>query len=204
MKDYIQKALSTEAPITPELEERLRKNARVIHAIFGLSTEIGELTDVFKRAIFYGKSLDLANIHEELGDFLWYLAILMDHFSFDFEKCMEANIAKLKARYPNKFTEKDAVERNLEEERKILEDGVKVPSVYVPTDTPWEALIEKALKSGWGFDSWPSLGGRTCLVLKGDESEHWAARWIIVPYLGQTVYVPHWLEMRLWQIEQEK
>lgn len=34
---------------------------------------------------------------------------------------MKANIAKLEARYPNKFNTKDAVERNTDNERQILE-----------------------------------------------------------------------------------
>lgn len=121
MKDYIEQALTTEAPISLDLLERMRIEARAVHAFFGLLTEIGELADAFKRHIFYGKDLDLTNVDEEIGDVLWYLAILMNHCNVDFESCMTRNIAKLRARYPNKFSEYDAVHRNLEAERAILE-----------------------------------------------------------------------------------
>lgn len=120
MKDYIKQALRTESPITPELVERLAGTTRVVHAIFGLFTEIGELTDIFKRHIFYGKEIDYTNFDEEIGDCLWYLAILMDFCGVDFEQCMERNIAKLTARYPEKFTEEDALNRDLNAERSVL------------------------------------------------------------------------------------
>lgn len=41
----------------------------------------------------------------------------------DFFRGLENNIAKLQARYPEKFTEEQALNRNLEAERKILENG---------------------------------------------------------------------------------
>jgi NTP pyrophosphatase (non-canonical NTP hydrolase) len=124
MKNYIEQALTTEAPITPELANRLITDARAVHAIFGLATEIGELTDSFKRTIFYGKHADRTNIAEEIGDAFWYLAILCDHVGVSFEQCMVANINKLRARYPNKFTEHDAVNRDLGNERAVLERHV--------------------------------------------------------------------------------
>lgn len=120
MKDYIQKALRTESPITRELVERMTGSARVIHAIFGLFTEIGELVDIFKRHIFYGKPIDLTNMDEEIGDVLWYLAILMDFCGVDFQSCMRRNIQKLESRYPDKFNEEDALNRDLTAERSVL------------------------------------------------------------------------------------
>ena len=55
-------------------------NPRIAHCLFGLETEIGELIDPFKKFWFYGglKSIDLVNVKEEIGDVLYYLAILMD------------------------------------------------------------------------------------------------------------------------------
>lgn len=42
-------------------------------------------------------------------------------FNIDTNKALENNIAKLKARYPDKFTQEAALNRNLEVERKELE-----------------------------------------------------------------------------------
>lgn len=127
MTNYIKDAIKTESRDFVSILDRLDSlyKLRVLHATMGLSTEAGELLDAMKKYIFYGKSLDIVNLQEELGDIFWYAAILADACQFTFEDTMEKNIAKLKARYPNKFTEKDAVIRNLDEERRILEGEKK-------------------------------------------------------------------------------
>ena len=72
---------------------------------------------------FYGKpeSIDMVNIKEEIGDVLYYLAILMDEIGTDFATEQERVIAKLRVRYPEKFTTKHATERDLIKERDALE-----------------------------------------------------------------------------------
>jgi NTP pyrophosphatase (non-canonical NTP hydrolase) len=94
---------------------------RVEHAAYGCVTEAGEMLDALKKAKFYGKTLDLTNIKEEAGDLLWYLAILFDELDTTFEKESARVIAKLKARYPDKFTLEHAENRDLVKEREILE-----------------------------------------------------------------------------------
>lgn len=123
MQDYIKQARQTEAKISQEVLERMVICSRAIHATMGLTTEVGELTDMFKKCIFYNKPLDYINIEEEVGDILWYIAILFDQYGYNFETCMAKNIAKLRARFPNKFTEYDAKNRDLNKERGILETG---------------------------------------------------------------------------------
>lgn len=136
MQNYQELALRTESPITPELIERLTGNARAVHAFFGLLTETGELADGFKRAIFYGKPLDTTNIKEEVGDVFWYMAILCDTLGINFISCMEANIQKLKKRYPDKYSHEAALNRNLEAERKVLEQSQSI-DILVSADLPW-------------------------------------------------------------------
>ena len=94
---------------------------RVLHAAIGLSTEVGELLDPIKKTIFYNKPLDVTNIKEESGDLLWYLAILYDAIGTDFETESTRVINKLKARFPEKYTDECAEDRDLELERDILE-----------------------------------------------------------------------------------
>jgi NTP pyrophosphatase (non-canonical NTP hydrolase) len=89
----------------------------------GTVTESGELIDACKKSMFYGKTLDKVNMLEEAGDVLWYIAILCDELNSSFEEYFEVNIAKLKARYGDKFTEHNAENRNLTTEREILENG---------------------------------------------------------------------------------
>ncbi len=105
-----------------EIQERLTKlNLDSLHALIGISTESGELLDAFKKHIFYGKAIDQANIKEEIGDLMWYVALLCNANGFDFYKILETNIEKLKARYPEGFKKEQATDRNLAKEREILE-----------------------------------------------------------------------------------
>jgi len=95
----------------------------LLHAAMGITTECGELVDILKRTIFYGKELDTINLKEEVGDCLWYISILLNYMGWTYEEIMLLNIEKLKARYPEKFTQEKALERNLPLERMILEVG---------------------------------------------------------------------------------
>lgn len=122
-KEYVKLATKTESCDWPEIKERVSNifQLRILHPILGINTESGELTDALKKFIFYGKDLDVTNVKEEVGDLFWYIAILCDNLNISFEEIWETNIEKLAARYPDKFTEKDALNRNLNKERKILE-----------------------------------------------------------------------------------
>lgn len=101
------------------------KTIRLVHAAQGLSTEVGEFTDVLKKWVFYGRPVDEVNLEEELGDLMWYVAEAANALGADLGKIMATNIEKLRARYPDKFTEFDAQHRNLEAERAILEGDKK-------------------------------------------------------------------------------
>ena len=98
-----------------------RGDDRLLHAGIGIATESGEFLDALKKHVFYGKDLDRVNLKEELGDLLWYIAIAMDELGTDFNTEQLRNIAKLSARYPEKFTREAAEFRDLLKERQILE-----------------------------------------------------------------------------------
>lgn len=94
----------------------------VIHMLLGLASEVGELQDAYKKNIAYGRPLDLVNVIEEIGDIKWYISNLCTILGISENKVAEINISKLKARYPEKFTEECATKRDLKKEREILED----------------------------------------------------------------------------------
>src|SRR5208337_2084108 len=120
-KQYIEAASITESNDWDKIQYRLQSKLRLLHALTGMTTEIGELQDQFKKHIFYGKELYIINIVEELGDLFWYIAILCDEIETPFEEIWEKNILKLKKRYEGKFTETKAENRDLQAERDILE-----------------------------------------------------------------------------------
>jgi NTP pyrophosphatase (non-canonical NTP hydrolase) len=121
--NYVKNACRTESPVTPEMIERISSpdTIRMLHAAMGLSTEAGEFIDMLKKHIFYGKKLDLVNAKEEIGDSMWYVGIAVDVLQTTLNEVMTVNIDKLKARYPEKFTEHHAENRDLDTERNILE-----------------------------------------------------------------------------------
>jgi len=102
------------------------KTIDLLHCAIGAVTESGELLDAFKKHIYYKKELDIANISEEIGDIQFYLFNLCRLLGINIEDVYDTNIAKLKARYGDKFTTDKANNRDLKTERKILENGVVV------------------------------------------------------------------------------
>ena len=95
-----------------------------LHMAVGASTEANELLDAYKKWFAYGKELDKINVSEEIFDCFWYLVNLCRMLDIDIEKELERNIEKLRARYPEKFTEYHANNRNLKKEREILEKNI--------------------------------------------------------------------------------
>lgn len=118
-KEYIRNVLTTKSDLQIPIDEH---NQDLIHGILGIATESGELLDILKKHLFYGTPLDIAHIKEEIGDKFWYIAILCDYCKLTPEECMEANIDKLRIRYPElKWSKERATKRNLEKEREALE-----------------------------------------------------------------------------------
>jgi len=56
-----------------------------------------------------------------ISDMLTHVYDFCIYNRFDLEEILDTNIEKLQARYPEKFTEVDALNRNLKKEREILE-----------------------------------------------------------------------------------
>lgn len=89
--------------------ERLRKmlddnmTAQLLNGCLGLSGEVGEFNDMIKKVVFHEAAADVDHLEKELGDIMWYIALICDAFGFDLDHVMRLNIEKLKARYPDGF-----------------------------------------------------------------------------------------------------
>jgi NTP pyrophosphatase (non-canonical NTP hydrolase) len=126
---YQRAALRTNPPAThyDVMIHRMstRRMAQLIHAILGFCSELGELADPVKKYLVYGKELDWPNISEELGDIDWYRAIAISAVGeivpgVSMQSVADMNIDKLRRRYPSKFTEQHATNRDLEKEREVF------------------------------------------------------------------------------------
>jgi hypothetical protein len=121
------------APVVP---------ARVVHAALGLVTESAEIVEKVLGAFQTGNEFDYGNFFEEAGDHSWYMAIGIDSArqedpkavcacdcggcdngnsrDWSFESIWDKNLAKLKARYPDKFLTEKAFSRDIEAEKQAL------------------------------------------------------------------------------------
>jgi len=86
---------------------------------------LSTLQDYIKKYIVYNKPINV----EKEKDLLSRLCYNLDHMfangAVGYEIALDRNIAKLKARFPEKFTEEAALNRNLEKERQILEGNAE-------------------------------------------------------------------------------
>lgn len=107
-------------PLNPVAEHEA---LNIIHGIIGKATEAGELLEALFETAAHGTPFDRVNAGEEVGDGFWYDALILRAIGSTFNAEQRRNIAKLRARYPDKFTSYDANNRDLFEERKILENN---------------------------------------------------------------------------------
>lgn len=119
---------SGRGPVGAIMAEETIKNVdpRVFHGILGIITESGELASALLKSIENEDTpIDPVNIQEEMSDIAWYKAILHDSLNLDWGQGLENVINKLRIRYPEKYSDDAAANRDLESERAALEVGVK-------------------------------------------------------------------------------
>lgn len=77
----------------------------IAYSMGGIGGESGEYVDVVKKHLFHGKGRPESAREAllELGDLLWGIAQAADAWGHTLEEVAEANIAKLKRRYPQGF-----------------------------------------------------------------------------------------------------
>ena len=76
------------------------EESKVIYPALGLCGEAGEVADKIKKTIRGDSTLEKAtgSIVDELGDVLWYLAILADDLGVELEDVAKWNVDKLQRR----------------------------------------------------------------------------------------------------------
>ena len=107
---------------------------RMLHGVIGVLTECGETLEQLLPALANEDQVDWCNLEEEIGDKLWYLAIMADAANVrTIEKGDDpkpnlpyiayVNIQKLRVRYPESFNQTEAQVRDLDAERDVLENN---------------------------------------------------------------------------------
>ena len=88
------------------------REGMLTHAALGIAGEAGELVDAIKKHVIYGKTLDLANVREEIGDLRFYLEALCNVLDLNDQTIIQENINKLAKRYKDlTYSSGAAIER---------------------------------------------------------------------------------------------
>lgn len=105
INEYQKLAMTT---LNPELD----KKDVLINGVMGLCGESGEAIDIVKKWLAQGHELDREHLAKELGDIAWYLAETATALDLMLEDIFEANIEKLRKRYPEGFDAERSIKRS--------------------------------------------------------------------------------------------
>lgn len=97
--------------VTDSFDDNAPDPGDLLNGALGLTGEAGEVADIIKKYIFHGHKLDRDEIVKELGDVLWYVALLCETIGVSIEDVMTKNIDKLKNRYLDGFSVKASLNR---------------------------------------------------------------------------------------------
>jgi len=73
----------------------------------GIAGEAGDVASCIKKTFAHNND-QRAGIRENIGDTLWYAAMICNFFAWDMQEILNDNINKLKERYPRGFTLENA------------------------------------------------------------------------------------------------
>lgn len=88
------------------------KMKQLREAVYGLNGEAGEIIDLLKKHEFQDHELNKESLIDELGDVLWYAALMATALNTKLEDVMVKNIEKLKKRYPDGFDKNRSINRD--------------------------------------------------------------------------------------------
>lgn len=88
-------------------------NEMIHHAKGGVCEEAGEISDVLKRHVTYGRPLNREQLVEELGDIRFYIQAIQNIFNITETEILQSNANKLSTRYRDlTYSSEEALARN--------------------------------------------------------------------------------------------
>jgi NTP pyrophosphatase (non-canonical NTP hydrolase) len=102
-----------------------------LHALHGLASEVGEIHGIYQK-MYQGHPVKVSELIGEIGDLCWFVAELCDVLRLDLGEVMEANIDKLRQRYPEGFDavrslNREREDNGMEDDRRDAEFGAVPP-----------------------------------------------------------------------------
>lgn len=95
-KEYQDEALKTFKP-------GLSSEQKILYCSVKLSEEVGETIGPLAKNIIHNKPLPEQHVINELGDILYYIAILANEYKIDLQSIAEFNINKLRKRHGTSY-----------------------------------------------------------------------------------------------------
>lgn len=121
MDDYQSKALSTAAidkdgPLAGMQLGILTlglsgESAEFLELAMAMAVRSGKFADYMKKVLGHGHDLDREKVVKELGDVLWYVAMIAEMVDIPLSEVAETNNKKLANRYPNGFESEKSINR---------------------------------------------------------------------------------------------
>lgn len=93
--------------------QKLQQRIDVAVLSLGITGEAGEVADLIKKHVGHDHDLDRNKVKKELGDVLWYVAVLANSLGISLQEVAQGNIDKLAARYPNGFNVEQSKNRKV-------------------------------------------------------------------------------------------
>ena len=94
-----------EAAAARTINARLDDRDRLADAAAGLAEEAGEVLGLVRKHLYMAHPLDRERLTKELGDALWCLAMTARACGITLDEVAEANVAKLRGRYPEGYSD---------------------------------------------------------------------------------------------------
>src|SRR5688500_9355738 len=86
---------------------KLSESERLLDAAAGLAEESGEILGLVRKHVFQSQPLPRETLTIELGDALWCLAMTAQSAGLTLDQVATANVAKLRARYPAGYRDRN-------------------------------------------------------------------------------------------------
>lgn len=93
------------------INQSLSREQCTAHALHEIAAECGEIHSIFQKR-YQGHDINYRDLSLEIGDLLWGIAELCTAHGWSLEDIAQANIDKLKKRYPDGFSSEKSLNRD--------------------------------------------------------------------------------------------
>jgi NTP pyrophosphatase (non-canonical NTP hydrolase) len=102
-----------EKSVTRTTNLKLTDTERLLDAAAGLAEEAGEILGLIRKHAYQSHPLNKDKLAVELGDALWCLSMTAKSAGITLDEVAAANVAKLRARYPDGYNDAASRERRV-------------------------------------------------------------------------------------------